>query len=70
MLIRNLLKFVAIALLATAAFADEYDAAWGPAKGAPLPVLEAPDQTGTTRNLQSLTGKRGLLLFMNRSTDW
>jgi hypothetical protein len=35
-----------------------------------LPVLEAPDQTGTVRTLDDLAGDHGLLLFLNRSADW
>lgn len=59
------------ALLAgTGASAADYAAGWGPEIGSPLPVLEAPDQTGTTRTLEDLTGEQGLLLFLNRSADW
>lgn len=57
-------------LAAMVARADEYGDAWGPAVGAPLPVLEAPDQTGRIRTLDDLAGEQGLLLFLNRSADW
>ncbi len=58
-------------LVAPAGYAtDDYSAAWGPALGTPLPLLEAPDHTGQPRTFENLTGPRGLLLFMNRSTDW
>jgi hypothetical protein len=52
------------------AAADDYSAGWGPAVGTPMPLLEAPDQTGTQRFLADLTGDQGLLLFLNRSADW
>ena len=57
-------------VLATGASADEYADAWGPAVGSPLPVLEAPDQTGTVRTLEDLSGSEGLLLLLSRSADW
>lgn len=67
----TLLAAPVLALLALAADADDaYSAAWGPALGSPLPVLEAPDHTGQPRTFENLKGPRGLLLFMNRSTDW
>ena len=50
--------------------ADEYADEWGPAVGAQLPLLSALDQAGVPQDLRSLTGKQGLLLFMNRSADW
>ena len=54
----------------SSAFADDYIAGWGPGIGSAMPVLQASDQTGTPRDLASLTGKKGLLLFVNRSADW
>ncbi len=48
----------------------DYGDDWGPAVGAPLPMLEAQDQDGKPRNLANLTGERGLLLFMVPSADW
>lgn len=49
---------------------SEYSEGWGPEIGTELPILEAPDQTGTIRTLADLTGEQGLLLFLNRSADW
>jgi len=57
-------------LLTGGALADPYSDAWGPAVGSQLPVLEAPDQTGTVRTLADLSGEQGLLLFLARSADW
>ncbi|MCR9277806.1 MAG: hypothetical protein NXH85_07495 [Pseudomonadaceae bacterium] len=51
-------------------FEASYAQAWGPAIGAPMPLLDAPDQNGDQRNLASLSGSHGLLLFLNRSADW
>jgi hypothetical protein len=51
-------------------FADDYVLGWGPEVGAAMPVLQAADQDGTPRDLTSLAGKQGLLLFVNRSADW
>lgn len=48
----------------------DYAAEWGPSVGSTLPVLEARDQDGNLRNLANLSGKRGFLLFLNRSADW
>lgn len=69
-------RFVSTALgiLLTAAAAgvraSDYADAWGPAVGTALPVLDAADQSGKPRNLENLTGERGLLLFLSRSADW
>ncbi len=50
--------------------ADAVTGQWGPPVGKPLPVLEAHDHTGMLRTFDNLKGRRGLLLFMNRSADW
>ena len=57
-------------LLCVVAWADEYATQWGPQVGTKLPLLDAPDQTGTTRTFGDLAGEQGLLLFINRSADW
>jgi hypothetical protein len=49
---------------------DSYADEWGPPVGSEILVLEATDHTGVARNLENLTGERGLLLFMVRSADW
>ena len=60
---------LASAALALGAAAD-YQDDWGPAVGTTMLAIEAADQTGTVRDLASLQGERGLLLFMVRSADW
>lgn len=52
------------------AAANDYSASWGPAVGAPVPVLNAADQGGAPRSLADLAGEQGLLLFLSRSADW
>lgn len=47
-----------------------YAQAWGPAIGASMPLLDAPDQNGDQQTLASLSGDQGMLLFLNRSADW
>ena len=67
-------KFIACMLLTLGvishAGAEEYARVWGPPIGSKLPLLEAQDQTTELRRFSDLKGKRGLLLFMNRSADW
>ena len=48
------------------------DFIWAPdfPEGATIPLLDAPDQNGTSQNLASLSGTRGLVLLFNRSFDW
>lgn len=65
----SLIALIAVAWVTTAQ-GDNYSDQWGPASGQPIPVLDAPDHQGNARTLENLRGKRGLLLFMNRSTDW
>lgn len=47
-----------------------YAEVWGPTIGAPIPLLDAPDQRGDQQTLASLSGDQGMLLFLNRSADW
>lgn len=61
---------VSLLSLMLPAIATEYQQSWGPQKDAPLPILQAPNQLGTTQSFDDLKGKNGLLLFMNRSADW
>ena len=57
-------------MLAAAALADDYADGWGLVVGAKAPAIAAKDQNGALRDLESLAGERGLLLFLNRSADW
>ena len=57
-------------LTAAESGAKTYAQEWGPAVGTPLPLLQAQDQNSQEQTLASLTGKQGLLLFLNRSADW
>lgn len=50
--------------------AEAYVDVWGSQVGTVIPLLEAPDQTGQTRTLADLAGRKGLLLFLVRSADW
>ena len=42
----------------------------GPQVGEAVPDFRLPDQTGTERTLQSVMGRRGLMLVFVRSADW
>jgi len=42
---------------------------WGPAIGSRVEI-RAQDDSGRERTLADLTGKQGLLIFINRSADW
>jgi cytochrome oxidase Cu insertion factor (SCO1/SenC/PrrC family) len=44
--------------------------ALGPQVGERVPDFRLADQTGTERTLQSLMGRRGLMLVFVRSADW
>lgn len=59
-----------LALTGAAAGADDFVDSWGPAVGATAPSIEAEDQDGTVRDLESLCGERGVLLVLSRSADW
>lgn len=65
-----LLSTMLLCVWAAVGFADDYSEQWGPAIGKTLPTLAAKDHSGSTRTFEDLKGKRGLLLFMNRSADW
>lgn len=55
---------------ALGAGAADYRDAWGPAVGTPMPAVAALDQHGAERDVASLRGEQGLLLFAVRSADW
>jgi hypothetical protein len=42
----------------------------GPQVGERVPEFSLVDQTGRTRNLQSIMGSRGAMLVFIRSADW
>jgi cytochrome oxidase Cu insertion factor (SCO1/SenC/PrrC family) len=42
----------------------------GPQVGERVPDFRLTDQNGTQQTLQSLTGRRGLMLVFIRSADW
>ncbi len=42
----------------------------GPQVGERVPDFSLPDQTGRSRNLQSIMGPRGAMLVFVRSADW
>jgi peroxiredoxin len=61
---------VALALTAAAAPAFAQTHNIGPAVGATLPTISAPDQTGATRTVGTLGGENGLVLLVTRAADW
>lgn len=65
-LIRSILLALSALTFATSARAHDQ----GPPVGAPIPAIEAQDQTGAARDLASLTGPNGLVLVFTRSADW
>jgi hypothetical protein len=42
----------------------------GPQPGTVVPAFSAVDQTGATRTLASIMGRRGAMLVFSRSADW
>jgi hypothetical protein len=67
--LRQTLAGLVLCLSATPGLTDYVDE-WGPAIGSHLPPLATPDETGTVRTLDDLSGGRGLLLVLVRSSDW
>lgn len=67
---KPVLTLAALSLLAGTLLAQERSAAPGPAVGERIPAFELVDQLGRSRNLQNLSGDRGLLLLFSRSADW
>ena len=59
---------IAAAFAASPATAQTHSA--GPAVGATLPAIEAPDQSGAARSVASLSGENGLVLLVTRAADW
>ncbi len=62
-----LLGFGVTAVLAQSPVAIE---ALGPQPGTVVPAFSAVDQTGATRTLASIMGRRGAMLVFSRSADW
>lgn len=42
----------------------------GPQPGTVVPAFALVDQTGATRSLASIMGRRGAMLVFSRSADW
>lgn len=61
---------VAAIALSFAAAASAQTHNFGPAMGAAIPPISAPDQTGATRALASLAGESGTVLVITRAADW
>jgi peroxiredoxin len=61
--------FIAL-VISNAATAQEWE--WAPKlqTGDQLPPIQAQDQNGEMRQLQDLTGDKGLILVLSRSFDW
>ena len=70
MMAKKLWVGCAMLVLTGAAGADSFVDTWGPAVGTTAPSIEAEDQDGTVRDLESLCGERGVLLVLSRSFDW
>jgi peroxiredoxin len=66
----RVLAGLALALTLAASPASAQTHAFGPAVGATLPVMSAPDQTGAARTVSTLGGERGLVLLVARAADW
>ncbi len=67
------MRFLAVLTLVAALAATPADAQthnFGPAIGATLPTISAPDETGATRTLSSLSGQSGIVLLVTRAADW
>lgn len=62
--------FAAALVMSVSVWSADYVDEWGIPIGQPAPPVEAADQTGTIRDLASISGDNGVLLFFNRSTDW
>jgi peroxiredoxin len=63
-------KLAVLAFAAATALAQQKPASTGPAIGAAVPAVEAPDQTGKSRTLPSILGPKGAILVFYRSADW
>ena len=70
MFANRLWMVTALLAVSSVAGADDFSESWGPSVGSTAPVIEAQDQAGTIRDLESLCGERGLLLVLSRSADW
>ncbi len=67
---RFLIGLIAAAALSFAVEAQAQSHNFGPAVGATLPAISAPDETGATRTLTSLAGENGIVLVVTRAADW
>ncbi|MEZ5959685.1 MAG: peroxiredoxin family protein [Hyphomonadaceae bacterium] len=67
---RVLAGMVAAFALSFAAAASAQTHNFGPAVGATVPAISAPDETGATRTLASLAGENGTVLLITRAADW
>jgi len=67
---RVVASLIAAVALSAAVAAQAQTHNLGPAVGATVPAISAPDQTGATRALASLSGQNGTVLLITRAADW
>ena len=67
---RVLAGIVAVVALSVASMATAQTHNFGPAVGATVPAISAPDEAGVTRTLASLAGDNGTVLLVTRAADW
>ncbi|MGD9979149.1 MAG: peroxiredoxin family protein [Hyphomonadaceae bacterium] len=67
---RFLTGIIAAAALSFVASAWAQSHNFGPPVGATIPEISAPDQTGASRSLRSLSGENGIVLAITRAADW
>jgi peroxiredoxin len=68
--VRVFAGLIAAVALCSAATASAQTHDFGPALGATVPAISAPDQTGAIRTLASLAGESGTVLLITRAADW
>lgn len=67
---RFLTGLAAAFALSIAAGAQAQTHSLGPAVGATVPAISAPDEAGAARTLASLSGEQGTVLLVTRAADW
>lgn len=67
-----LMPIIGAALLLVTSLSNAQEFIWAPdfPVGSQIPAIDAPDQTGSRRSLEDLSGDKGLVLVLSRSFDW
>lgn len=69
-IVKRIVALILLSLWTGFAVADPYSEGWGPPVGEAFPRFVVKNHQNVDVTLDTVTGERGALLFLNRSVVW